>query len=335
MSEIYHPHDKFVKDMLSRPGVTKDFLDNYLPAEILRILDLSTLELTKDSFVDKELREHFSDLLCKVRLKKGKKAYVYILMEHKSYLDPLTLFQVLRYMVRIWEQAVRKHEKDRKKMSGKKKKIPQFRLPLIIPLVIYHGETKWNISSDFSSLFETYPELESFVPDFSCLTFDISHYDDDDIKGMVMLKVGLLIMKYVFRDDLGERLPEILGLLSDLARKRTGLEYLETIITYLVKGTDRITEKEMAEAVESALSSGGEFMATLAEKWLRQGEIKGKIEGLLSGIETGLELKFGSEGLQILPEIQGIQDVSVLDAVNKGLRTKNSLDELRKIYRDC
>ena len=48
-----------------------------------------------------------------------------------------------------------------------------------------------------------------------------------------MLKVALLLMKYVVREDLREKLPGILSILGELEDKRSGLEYLETILWYL------------------------------------------------------------------------------------------------------
>jgi hypothetical protein len=45
-----------------------------------------------------------------------------------------------------------------------------------------------------------------------------------------------------------------------------------------------------------------------------------------------LELKFGAEGLRVLPEISKIEDVDVLKAIHEGLKTLGTLDELRKVY---
>jgi hypothetical protein len=84
MSELINPHDRFCKDLFARPGVAADFLANYLPPGVAGALDLSAPELVKDSFVDPELQEHFSDLLYRVRLKRGGTAFVYVLFEHKS-----------------------------------------------------------------------------------------------------------------------------------------------------------------------------------------------------------------------------------------------------------
>lgn len=55
-------------------------------------------------------------------------------------------------------------------------------------------------------------------------------------------------------------------------------------------------------------------------------------QGLLEGISLGLRLKFGSEGLGVLPEISEISDVEQLRAILAGLAEVNTLDELRFIY---
>ena len=59
------------------------------------------MELSKDSFVDKELNEQFSDLLYKVSLRDGPSINVYVMLEHKSFPEPLIAFYLLRYMVKI------------------------------------------------------------------------------------------------------------------------------------------------------------------------------------------------------------------------------------------
>lgn len=72
---------------------------------------------------------------------------------------------------------------------------------------------------------------------------------------------------------------------------------------------------------------------TSVERMAKQeGLQEGLREGLLSGIELALELKFGSEGSQIFPEIAQIEDVDTLKAIQSGLRQVNTLAELRSIY---
>lgn len=79
MTEITKPHDKFFKEVFTRRDTAEEFLQNYLPGDVVRLLDLASLEYTKDSFVDKHLKEHFSDLFFKAYFKDGSPGYVYIL----------------------------------------------------------------------------------------------------------------------------------------------------------------------------------------------------------------------------------------------------------------
>jgi hypothetical protein len=53
---------------------------------------------------------------------------------------------------------------------------------------------------------------------------------------------------------------------------------------------------------------------------------------LLAGIGQCLKLKFGAEGLQLLPELRQITDVVLLRAVLDAFDTASSLDDLRRIW---
>jgi predicted transposase YdaD len=72
----------------------------------------------------------------------------------------------------------------------------------------------------------------------------------------------------------------------------------------------------------------GAVQPEAVQQYVRQG----MRQGLMAGIELGLELKFGSEGLRLLPEIMKIDDSDVLMAISEGIKIAHSTDELRKIY---
>ncbi|MEH1805550.1 cytosolic protein [Nostoc sp.] len=55
-------------------------------------------------------------------------------------------------------------------------------------------------------------------------------------------------------------------------------------------------------------------------------------EELLEGIELGLELKFGTEALSIMSELSLLEDIELLRAVRKGIKTVNTIEELHQIY---
>ena len=328
MTDLSNPHDRFFKEVFSRQEVAKDFLRNYLPQEVFDCLVPESLNLTKDSFVDKELGAYYSDLLYQIDLRDGSDSYVYVLFEHKSYPESLISFHLLRYMVKIWEQHLKQ------KMSGN--------LPIIIPIVIYHGTVKRKADKNFTGLFKCPEELERFLPDFSYVLCDISGFRDEEIKGIITLKATLLLLKYILRDELRDRLPAILGLLRELISKKTGMEYLKTVLTYLVRGTDRVNEEDMRSAMEEVLPlTGGEIMPTIAEKWIEQGVQKGIQQGVQQGIQQGilqtskesvieaLEVRFDAVTQSVLKRLEDIDDPNVLKMLHKRALRAGSFQEFR------
>jgi predicted transposase/invertase (TIGR01784 family) len=267
MAPSHHPHDAFFKQLFTRPEVAEDFVRHYLPKEVVALLETGTLTITKDSFIDEALAEHYSDLLYRVQLKAGNEAYVYLLFEHKSAPAPRVALDLLRYLVRIWD------------FLGKRgNKTP---LPAILPLVIYHGKARWRIAHSFSHLIDAPEALRPYLPEFTYLLTDLSHLRDEEIQGEVILRMGLWILKYIFRGELPKQLPELMALLPGLVRRSGGLEFLEIMLRYLSTAAPQLEEDDLRRAVVQALPEGERIMASIAEKWVQQGLEQGERQVLL------------------------------------------------------
>ena len=328
MTEISNPHDKFFKEVFTRRNGAEEFLRHYLPENVVGLLDLDSLEYNKDTFVDTQLKEYFSDLLFRTQLKDGSPGYVYILFEHKSYQEPLAAFHLLRYMVKIWEMLLKRREE------------PGF--PVIIPLVVYHGRKGWRVGSKFRDLFDCPDDMAIFIPDFQYVLWDATRYRDEEIKGAAILRVALLLMKYIFREDLNDRLSGILGLLSDLSEKRTGMEYIETVLKYIVNGapTDNINYEDLKAAVNKALPhKGDDIMLTIAdtlrEQGIRQGMQQGMQQGMLEEARDMLmqllEERFGLLSTSIVSQIKAIEEREVLKSLFKQALRVQSLDGFKEL----
>ncbi|MEP7337358.1 MAG: Rpn family recombination-promoting nuclease/putative transposase, partial [Acidobacteriota bacterium] len=133
--ELANPHDVFFKKLIGRRATAIQFLKLYLPAEVTAPFDWRALERVEDTFISEELREHFSDLIFRIRLKDGSPIYVYILLEHKSAPERWVALQVLGYIVALWQQM---------KEGGAQE------LPLVIPVVFYHGIRVENVRTDLA-----------------------------------------------------------------------------------------------------------------------------------------------------------------------------------------
>jgi hypothetical protein len=57
-----------------------------------------------------------------------------------------------------------------------------------------------------------------------------------------------------------------------------------------------------------------------------------RMEELWAGIDLGLEVKFGAEGLRLMPEVKEITDIEVLRAIRQAIRTAASPEELRQAW---
>lgn len=165
-SNVINPHDKFFKETFSDVSIAKDFLRNYLPEKIFQVTDLQSLEPEKDTFIDSNLDESFSDLLFKTTIH-DEAGYFYFLFEHKSYPSKQIALQLLRYMTDIWKTKAQKEREQ---------------LPIIIPLVIYHGKTKWNTPTSLDKMIVGYhtveTEVQKYVPNFHYLLYDLSFFSE-------------------------------------------------------------------------------------------------------------------------------------------------------------
>ncbi len=269
-NNISNPHDKFFKESFGRKDIAVSFLKEYLPASIHNKLKYESLEILKDSYIDKELAEHFSDILYKIKIG-TKTTFLYLLFEHKSYADNWVGFQLLRNMVKIWEGCL----KQRKKRT---------KLPVIVPIVIYHGIEKWNVNCSLSALFDVHPETNVYVPDIKLEVYDISHIPDEKIKGEILLQACFLLQKYIFNPELIEKVPEILSLLNKLSTKTKATEYLEVVLRYLWASVDNKNHDALKTEIVKTITAGGTIMPTIAESI----KLEGKLEVAQKMIEKGM-----------------------------------------------
>ena len=270
---ISNPHDKFFRELISRPGAAAEIARQTLPAEVLAQLDLSQPQVQDDSWVDEDLRAHFADAVYKVPyLNSPDSAYLVILFEHKSHPEPFVAFQVLRYMVQAWRHHLQTCEGP---------------LPVVIPLVLYHGSEKWNVARSFEALFnQTIPGIKDYLPKFEYALLDLSVHSNVEIHGDAAIKAALELMRAIFRKDFQERLVEVL---KDLPLGQVGvINWLETMLIYVVAAR-QVPEPELAQTLIQAFPGVGERkVIQFIEDWKNEGRFEGRVEGRVEGLRQGV-----------------------------------------------
>jgi hypothetical protein len=180
--------------------------------------------------------------------------------------------------------------------------------------------------------------LADYWPRFRYEVTDLSHLDEAAIQGEMVTRAMVMLLARIDRPELGQELAGILGLLRALADRPAALEMLRTMLAYVAQASDTVTEAELTRAVATAFEeTGGGAVPTLAETWMQQGIERGLAQGrrqeLLAGLEVALQLRFGADGLALMPEIEAVEDVATLVAVRDALLSARSLDDIRRLLR--
>lgn len=335
MGDVKNVHDSFFKEIFSNPDSARQFFVRALPGQVLKRLDLSSLRIRKDSFITKELQPFYSDMLYSVKTM-GKEAFIYLLVEHKSFQDRMVGLQLLEYMVMIYRRLSKKNKKQ---------------LPLVIPIVMYHGRQKWRIEHDMQSMFgDLDPEMLAYVPKFRMEVFDLSQRQDSEFMSMALLGTALLAMKYVWDDGIIDAIPKIQQIIDKFGKIDTGIGLWMSLFRYITQAT-RVEDEEAFEQAVASIDLGGDTMGTLAEKWFREGEEKGiqkgiqkgRLEGIQKGIQKGrlegrlevvidlLEIKFGKDDAELVTRIKGLDTMEAIDAARRAIKSANTIEELKKM----
>ncbi len=320
-------HDEFVAKCFQDLGLARAFFRHYLPKEVLEQVDLERLTLEQGSYVDEDLRRSYSDLNYMVPLRSelqaeaSSHAYIYLLVEHKSESDEFTIFQLLRYMVRIWQREL----EDAKYRSG-------FRLPAIVPLVLHHGRTRFRAPVDFGELVASIPGIDAFVPRYRCLLIDLMSIASEELPATDdRLHAVLGVMRSIFGDEIDAALHDATTRLAAVMDRPETKDTLAAIMSYVLRSASRMTDADFTAAIQPLGNVGTDTMSTLFEKWKEDGRLDGLEEGREEGLEKGRE-----EG-RILDRQDSILDIlstrfeSIPESVRQSIRDIFDSERLAKL----
>ena len=265
-----------------------------LPTELVALIDFSTLKLCPGSFIDQTLGGSQSDLLFSAQLA-GKPALLYLLFEHQSTPDRLLALRLLRYVVRVLER----HVDEAATVSAA---LP---LPVVVPVVLYHGEVGWSAPTRLEDLFDSQLIAEAgiseLIPRLGFVLDDLSQVSDEELAARALGLLPLLTL-WALRDA---RSPERLersfarwaSTMAALLEAPDGREAFGTIFRYIALVADDSVAAILSRALESAEPEIKDTLMTLAEKWKAEGEARGRAEGKAEGkaelLRKLLALKFG------------------------------------------
>lgn len=289
---ISNPHDLIFKAVFGQPEHARGALRAIVPAVLAEALDWSTLTLQPGSFVDTALSQQHTDLLYAATWRDGGEALVYLLFEHQSTLptEGLMAERLLSYEVRIW---------DRWRVDHPRAKT----LPMILPIVMYHGASPWSEPQSFDTLLDVpaglRPTVEPYLVRFTYVLHDLSKISDDELRGGAMrtalAKLVAMSFKYArTRADFLQILGRWMDVVREVVRAPHGLEALAQVLRYILEVNEHVGPEALQALLERDLGpEAKDAIMTAGQQIFEQGRLKGRQQGVQELLLRFLRQRFG------------------------------------------
>jgi predicted transposase/invertase (TIGR01784 family) len=285
MKKLNDIHDKFFRKLVSNPKMARELCELYLSAELLKLLDLDSLELQDTSLLDAYLRQLRCDVLYKVKFK-DRLGYAYLLFEHQSRPEKKMPLRIALYKFRMMD-------KERSHI-----------LPIVIPIVFYHGKKPYTYSTDLFDLFGEAADLAKthLLSPFTLI--DLNKISDTEIKQHKLAMILEFMQKHIYDDNLLIRLIEIVPQLNELSQMGAD-ECIITALEYAIHAGAIDSPEQLNEFVINHLSPNlrSETM-TVAQQLEARGETRGKAE---STRQIAINLLHEDFDLKIIARVTGLE----------------------------
>ncbi len=309
-SKKHHIHDAaFKRSVADRRHILKEIIKASLNKEQLKLIDLDSIQPLSTDLVDEELKTSRPDVLLSMKLKSGDVVIdIFVVLEHKSFDDPLMLRSLLKYKSFIYNSA---------------ECIKLGVIPIV--LVVYHGDSISDPVVRFQDLIlKKVPKqvTEAFGAnfiDFTCLLLNLRKVDvlkkldsaDAKLFGFVFKNIKCM-------DD--ETYKELLHLINSYANNLDD-SLVRELLQYVGDNDVRYRDKSVIERLEREVikDKRSRFMTYHFTAFTEEGHKKGMKEGLQQGIEKGIE-KGREEGREEGKEERDHE--IVLKMLGKGLDAK-------------
>jgi len=265
---------------------------------------------------DAALGRRFADKLVKVHRKNGDETWIYIHVEVQGKEEKVFSERMMVYHYRIFDT---------------------YRKPVVSLAVLADGNKEWRPREYVNSLWNCSFSLE--FPVVKLLDFDESallpRIKSNPFALVVLahqkarISAGNDEIRYDFKWKLFRLAIEIK---MDKQKLFEFLRCLDWMLNLPPELEIQFRDAWHSHEEEQKMPYITSFERLAKNDGLQQGRIEGRIEGLHVAIELGMELKFGREGLSLVPEISKITDLPLLQAIKTAIKDVESLEDVRSVY---
>lgn len=310
-------HDHSYKLLFAHPRMVRELLEVFVGGEWLAQVDFDTLERVSDGYITDDLRARADDMVWRLRC--GDR-HVYVLIEFQSRVDTSMAVRVLAYVALLYQDLIRAEEIRLE--DG---------LPVILPVVLHNGSTRWYAAEDLSALLQPVPaDLEKYCPDLRYALIDEGSYDDDALAHHDNLVALLFRLEQCREYDRIESLvSELVARLEDTKQEslsRAFAAWLSKVVLARLAG-ERTTISNLWEKRTMLSERFDEWEAQFRREGRQEGMREGRKEGEATLLTRQLQKRFGELPDSIHARLRGAQS-DELEQWGERLLDVSTLDEL-------
>ena len=258
--KINQEHDKIFRTILDKKENAALIINKAIDAKI----EIKDIEKYKNSFVNKVFQNREADIVYKMKYKN-----IFFLIEHQTKIDYSMPFRILEYEVAIMKSAI-----DMNKIKTK-----NYKLPLVISIVLYTGNRKWNAAEYIQKIQETLRNIKEDVGKYNLI--DVNNLTEKELlEDDTFITKMLLIEKSKNTEETVETLEKVIERTKDedkdvliriikiVFKEKLGDDEVERLINKIEEGR----EKEVLAVVDMIRREN--------QMYIDMGRKEGKIEGI-------------------------------------------------------
>ncbi|MCT4619087.1 MAG: Rpn family recombination-promoting nuclease/putative transposase [Marinisporobacter sp.] len=271
--KINNEHDLGYKHILSHKKTFVEFLRSFVNKEWVNLIDVENLILIDKEFILEDFKEEEADIVYKVNID-GNDIIFYILLELQSKVDYRMPIRLLMYMTEIWREELKNTE-------DKVKRRKDYKLPAIVPIVLYNGKNKWTAARNFKEVLNGYELFDENIIDFRYMLFDVNRMKEGELLDIA----NLISSVFLLDQDRGkEEIIQRLKLIGKYIRKCVDKEQEKVFKNWLINiFKNRLNYEEKEHLLEFLIESNNmevdDMMSNLGrrlEEEFRQTKEEGK-----------------------------------------------------------
>ena len=315
--------DPIYKRIYAFAEMVADLLRSIAPKATLEALDLRTLEKVPAEYVGEHFQRRHGDTVWRVRAGGADSAwaYVLVLLEFQASSDATMALRVNEYTVMLYRELLRA------------KKVAPGELPLVLPVVLYNGESRWTAADNVRDLIvstgPTDTVLDAFQPSQRYLLVDLRHAKADYVGE---LTTGLARVEQIRApDDIGDVARFLAAALGAPEHKELWCAFRDWLfaIGARMEGVDDPGLPPPDLTFEDIAMTAEERAAEWSEQRRREGELRGIVQGRREQLRSLAEVRFGAPTAQrLFASLQREDDPVRLDAIGEAVVRCETADEL-------